>query len=106
MIMFMRSSLAHVGVLLILGLQCLNAVPSDWPAHYPDWWYNGAPSQSVIDIDDAGDLGSGGGGGGSGNVWKLTSPDGSITALSVNASGHLILSEVPGDVGLGPFTSN
>ena len=51
MIMFMRSSLAHVGVLLILGLQCLNAVPSDWPAHYPDWWYNGAPSQSVIDID-------------------------------------------------------
>ena len=57
-------------------------------------------------IDDAGDLGSGGGGGGSENVWKLTSPDGSITALSVNASGHLILSEVPGDVGLGPFTSN
>lgn len=32
----------------------LEALPQDWPSHYPDWWWDGDPSLSLIDTSRLG----------------------------------------------------
>lgn len=57
--MSFHKTASFLGAALIASTTLTTAqVPVDWPANYPEWWYDADPAKSMIDISDLGDPGN------------------------------------------------